>query len=255
MTLFKDQNNNNMVGWTDQVTGQTLTENRQLDATLGSVNAEAIADLSGQAALAIDIRGTFVGTMSFEATVGGTNYFAIPAIAQATGAYVTTATAAGVWLARCAGFRRIRVRCSAYTSGAAIVSIRCSQGGHLVLTENLPVSLIVTATGVTGAAVTLTIPAGGAGLFHYIGNIRVQRHTSALLTAGATPLIVTTTNLPGSLAMSFPADAAPQGQVSDQVFEPTQLLKSSVANTATTIVCPATTGVIWRATTMYRLGA
>jgi hypothetical protein len=62
--------------------------------------------------------------------------------------------------------------------------------------DNSP--LAVTATGAANAAVTLTIPAAGSGLFHYIDRIEIYR-VATLALAGTAALTVTTTNLPGSL--------------------------------------------------------
>ena len=76
------------------------------------------------------------------------------------------------------------------------------------------------------------------------------------MTAAATPTIVTTTNIPGSLAFSIPADAALQGQVYREVIEIGEhALKTTTNNSTTTIVCPITTGVIWRITAYYYVGA
>jgi hypothetical protein len=140
---------------------------------------------------------------------------------------------------------------SAYTSGSATVYLVSDVSPSELLMLPKSADQSVTNTGVAAAAVTLTLGAPGAGLFHFITRLIVQRHTSALLTAAATPLLVTTTNLPGSRVLSFPADAAPQGQVATEIIESSAPLKSSAANTATTIIMPATTGVIWRATADY----
>jgi hypothetical protein len=59
---------------------------------------------------------------------------------------------------------------------------------------------------------------------------------------------VTTTNLPGTLAFSFPADAAAQGTVDRWREDFAYPIASNAQNAATTIVCPATTNVIWRIT-------
>ena len=57
---------------------------------------------------------------------------------------------------------------------------------------------------------------------------------------------VTTTNLPGALAFSIPAEAAAQGSIYEKAMEPARALMASAQNTATTIVAPLTTNVIWR---------
>lgn len=112
----------------------------------------------------------------------------------------------------------------------------------------------VTAVGASaGAALTLTIPAGGTGLFQYITELNIYKFNAAALTAAATPVNVTTTNL-SSLVVPFPADAALQGTINKEQIKPRTPFKSNTANTATTIVCPVTTGVIWRVTALYYLG-
>lgn len=109
----------------------------------------------------------------------------------------------------------------------------------------------VTAVGASGASVTLTIPAAGAGLFHYLTHVHITMYAAAALTPSATPNSVTTTNLPGSIAWTFPTAGA-QGVVAliDETFNAAPI-KSSVSNTATTIVCPAFTGAIWRVIVNY----
>ena len=111
---------------------------------------------------------------------------------------------------------------------------------------------MVTAVGAAGAAVTLTLPAGGAGRFHYITSIELILYNTAARTGGATPVTVTTTNLPGTPAFTFPSAGA-VGTIERRELEPSFPLRSAAANTATTIVCPATTSVIWRVNVVYTL--
>lgn len=255
MAVLFDNRGNEYTGALDIITNQTVTDARASTANLSALNAEAIADLNGHCVATFDLRGTFVATVVFEATLDGTNYFSLPAINQATQAMITAPTAAGVFIVSVTGFRRIRARVSAYTSGTVVVAMRASMADYAITSIPYPATLTVTVTAATATAATLTIPAAGAGLFHYFTRILVQRHTSALLTAGTTPVLVTTTNLPGARVFSIPADAAPQGQVYTEIVEPSQPIKSSVANTATTIVAPLTTGVIWRLTADYYVGA
>lgn len=108
----------------------------------------------------------------------------------------------------------------------------------------------ITATGATGAGVTLTLPAS-PGKFHNIAYLEISAYSTAARTGSATPIVVTSTNLSGS-AFTF-ATAAAIGTTDKQILQ--QLIKSAVANTATTIVCPATTGIIWRVNVFYNLSA
>jgi hypothetical protein len=116
-----------------------------------------------------------------------------------------------------------------------------------------PSALAVTATAATGVAVTATLPAVAAQ-FHYVTSIEITLYSTAARTGSATPVVVTTTNLPGALAWTF-ATAAAVGTTDPKVLTPTTPLRSSVANTATTVVCPAVVGGVWRANVTYYTGA
>jgi hypothetical protein len=107
-----------------------------------------------------------------------------------------------------------------------------------------------TATGGAGAAVTLTLPAPGAGLFHHIVSLEVTAYNTAARTGSATPVLVTTTNLPGAPVITLPSAGA-VGATDRYSLPIAAPLKAAAANTATTVVCPATASVIWRVTATY----
>lgn len=106
---------------------------------------------------------------------------------------------------------------------------------------------VATNTGAAAAAVTLTIPAAPAGLSVYVQRLEVTQYATAALTGGATPVLVTTTQL-NSLALTFPTGQAVGVNFPVVVEGP---LKADTAATAVTIVCPATTSVIWRVVATY----
>lgn len=109
---------------------------------------------------------------------------------------------------------------------------------------------IVTATGTTGQAVTATLSAL-ADNFHYITFVEIAKFFTAANAASGTPLVVTTTNLPGSVAWSF---GQPTGVIGQEVTKASSFfspVRSSALNTNTTIACPATTGIIWRINVHY----
>jgi hypothetical protein len=108
----------------------------------------------------------------------------------------------------------------------------------------------VTATGAAGAAVTLTLPAPGAGLFHHIVSLEVTAYNTAARTGTATPVLATTTNLPGAPVVTLPSAGA-VGATDRYSLPIAAPLKATAAATATTVVCPATASVIWRVTATY----
>lgn len=75
----------------------------------------------------VQITGTFVATVNFEASLDGTNYVTIAAAPVAGGASVTTATAPGVWKIDVSGIRYLRARISGWASGAVTVQARCQK--------------------------------------------------------------------------------------------------------------------------------
>jgi len=221
-------------------------------ATLGALNAETVIVADGCATVTLDLRGTFSMTIEVAGTVDGTNWTLIPMrpVNQAAVAYVAAVvgTAAGTWVGQCAGYRSVRARVTAYTSGAATATLAANTSHYDNLLFGPVASNGGTAVGASGAAVTLTLASPGAGLRHYLTYLSINRFAAAVLTAAAAPVTVTTTNLPGSLAFSLPADAAAQGTLFPWREDFAFPLAASAQGTATTIVCPATTSVIWRVT-------
>lgn len=118
----------------------------------------------------------------------------------------------------------------------------------------IPCTLSISTTAATGVGVTATLPAV-ASQFHYISFIEIKKYFTAANAASATPLVVTTTNLSGSLAFTFGQPLGTIGSTDRDMHNPNAPIKSSVVNTATTIVCPATVGIIWRVNVYYYTAA
>ena len=223
-------------------------------ASLAAANALVQVAADGASTVLLNIVGTYVGSLVVEGSIDNANWFAIPVKPQAGGVYVLAlaSAAVGQWQGSCANASFVRARMSAFTSGSATVTVATDNAVSDVQSFLRACDAHVTVTAATSTAATLTLPAV-TGMFHYIGRILIERHTSALLTAAATPTIITTTNLPGARAFSIPAEAAAQGQVFREVIEPAVPLKSSAIGVATTIVAPLTTNVIWRMSADYYL--
>jgi hypothetical protein len=150
------------------------------------------------------------------------------------------------------GFKRIRTRVSAYTSGNVTVAARATIADFLINTATIPV-LAGTVTAAANTAATLTLAAPGAGLRHYITGLEITRNATAAL-AGTATLVITTTNLPGPLAWSVGNAMVAGGTQIDVQRDFSQPLQSSAQNTATTIVCPAAgAAVLWRINAYYYL--
>lgn len=248
-------------------------EARRLTGSLAALNAEVVADVNGDESAVIFINGTgtFNATYSVQGSPDGTNYFDLLCFPYAPGSVggtlpqpgqplvgevVNAATVQRILCAAVGGLQKIRIRLTAYTSGTAAITINCDAAASLnpYVRDQKAATLMVTATGAVSTAVTATLPAV-AGLRHYIDRISVVRSATAALTAAATPVVVTTTNLPGTPALTFGSDAGGIGIDREQVFDFGGAgIATNAVNTATTIAAPAWTGVIWRINVSYRLG-
>lgn len=231
-------------------------ENFKGAGVLGAVNAQVVIDCAGCSTVTVDMRDTFNLTWTIEGTVDETNWqtIAVRPINQAALIYAAfvAGSVLGTWVGVCAGYMRVRVRCSAFTSGSAVATIVASNALLDNAMDAGATPLTATAVGAAGAAVTLTIASPGVGLRHYLTYLSVIRFAAAALTPAAAPVTITSTNL-GTLAFSRGAEALAQG-VADIWREDFSFpLAAAAQNTATTIVCPITTNVIWRVTAGYRL--
>ena len=76
--------------------------------------------------IAIQITGTWVGTITFKSTVDNSTYtdLRVVSAADTTSAGVTTTTANGTWQGTITGFSKVRIVFTAFTSGTAVVSTR-----------------------------------------------------------------------------------------------------------------------------------
>ena len=113
-------------------TGIAQLKTAGLTATSSTCTATACLQMNvtaGTGGIAVQLAGTFVGTVTFEGTVNGTNWVAIQVIPPGTSRTgVTTATAAGIWQANVVGLTGFRARCSAFTSGT--INVALNRSGH-----------------------------------------------------------------------------------------------------------------------------
>jgi hypothetical protein len=100
--------------------------------SLTSTTSVTTASLNGADGAGVQLTGTWTATVQFEGSVDGSNFFAVNGTPyQSTGTLVTSATANGQWQFDIAGCSLFRVRCSAFTSGTIVVTIRSTSGSSL----------------------------------------------------------------------------------------------------------------------------
>lgn len=147
----------------------------------------------------------------------------------------------------------------ATVKAASTAAVAADTAQVVALSPNNPVQAqpstqFVTATGLAAAAVTLTIAAAGAGLFTYITSLHISRNATAAL-AGTATLVITSTNITGGPAWSVGNAMVAGGTQNDLVIAFASPVKTTTANTATTIVAPAPgAAVLWRINATYYTG-
>lgn len=243
--------------------------------TISTSNGIVSAATNGLSSIGVQILSVGTGgVIVFEGSGDNVNWAPLSGLTNGTQVSVTGTSVPGAWQFDGASVPYFRIRATALTSGTITGVIVLTANNSVVMLEqglvpaaltgiegglvvrDIPISspLAATATAAANTGATLTLNAAGAGLFHYITHIEITRTATAAL-AGTATLVVTSTNLPGSLAWSYGNAMAAGGTQKDTDITFYSPLKSSVANTATTIVMPAPgLGVLWRATAFYYTG-
>lgn len=260
MAQLFDIRGNEYQGLIDRIGGQVETDARALTQNIAALNGEVLLDVNGANTIVVHVTGTFVASLVVEGSIDGVTYPAtpMPLLNPLTGQYIanTITTTASLAQVHCAGFKRLRVRCSAFTSGVAIVGLRGGAAIARLVADQIPASACQSATAAVNTLTTLSLAAPGVGLFHYIDSIVVTRHVAVAVAAGAAaPVIITTTNLTGAPSFDTSVKVQNLGE-NDTVVNISfpRGLKSTTAATATTIVGPANASYIWKITAAFRVG-
>ena len=72
---------------------------------------------------AVQLVGTFTGTVTFEATVDSTNWAVINGMPVASTTPASTATAEGIWYITSNGLSGVRVKATAWTDGSLVATL------------------------------------------------------------------------------------------------------------------------------------
>ena len=89
-------------------------------------DAASVAGLPSPGFVAVQVTGTFSATITFEASVDGTNYVAFNMTPSNSGTDASTATAPGAFTKSTGAYSAFRARCSTYSSGSPVVTLRYS---------------------------------------------------------------------------------------------------------------------------------
>lgn len=210
-------------------------------------------------AATIELAGTFVGTMQFEAFTG-TTWTNINCTPPNSTTAVSSATAVGAWQCNVAAYSAIRVRSSAYTSGTAAVIINSAHasaksGGGAVYASGLGTSNVIPKGNGAGQLVDSNISDNGSGTYQ-LGGVDAAAPTAQVVkfqsvvagtsnTAGASPTIQmslgTGTGLPKPLLITGPIFATTGSTQQTAVIREVHLHTTAnlIANNTAVLFCRA----------------
>lgn len=180
----------------DRVRGDT-TNGLDVDVVRGPADVTASGSLAaaaqvvtlalaGQSAAAAQITGTWVGTITFEASLDGTTWTAINAVSASTSSPQTTTTVNGLYRITPGGLQQFRANMTAFTSGSATVLLRAGAGtGGMFANQVLPIkNTDGTSTQAIKAASTAAVAADQAAVVSLSPNSPVTPPTLTKGTQG-----------------------------------------------------------------------
>ena len=106
-----------------------MVQERTKDGSLTTNGQSLVLSTGEMAQAALQVSGTWTGTLQIEGTVDGTNWFSLNSSDPATGLIATSLTANGQYVTNVGGLNAIRVRSSAAMTGTAKVAIRATLAG------------------------------------------------------------------------------------------------------------------------------
>lgn len=113
--------------------------NRTASGTVAANNQSVEIAIGDKSAAAIDISGTFSGTLTFQATINGTTWFTIgvlPVGAGTNSVVANSTTTTGTWEMAAGSYQKVRVLGSSWSSGTATIALTATNGIRVVRLTN-----------------------------------------------------------------------------------------------------------------------
>lgn len=200
--------------------GAVVINDATASGTLTGASQNVPLALNGDSGAAVQITGTWAGTITFEGTVNGTDWSPINGTASTTSSPTSTTTVNGLFRLTPSGLASIRANMTAFTSGSAAIAMRASDGaGGTFANQILPTkNTDGTSTQAIKPASTAATLADAAGVVQD-ANIGNQADASATTDAGTFSLIALTkrllSKLPAALGGTSTALSLPVALASD----------------------------------------
>ena len=194
--LVKDANSQANTSQTAENTSVIIDKmsNRTASGTVAANNQSVEIAIGDKSAAAIDISGTFSGTLTFQATINGTTWFTIgvlPVGAGTTSVIANSTTSTGTWEMAAGSYQKVRVIATSWTSGTATIALTATNGIRVVrLSNGVSIGGIIDdilslsfnrTSGVTTAYAANQVIAEATGLAKTIANVARGNGTSGYL--------------------------------------------------------------------------
>ena len=118
--------------------GSVSSVDTTASGSITAISQNVALALNGKSGAAIQITGTWVGTLQFEGTLNGTDWVAVNGVFAGTSTPGTTITANGLVRLTPSGLAQLRIISTAWTSGTATITMRASDAaGGTFLNQSL----------------------------------------------------------------------------------------------------------------------
>lgn len=220
------------------VTPLNATPDITASGTLTAAAQTVVLSLAGQSGAAVQVGGTWVGTLTFEASLDGTTWYAINAVSASTSQPQSTTTVNGLYRATPAGTQQMRVNMTAFTSGSASVLMRAGVGtGGVFANQILPTKIT---DGTNSAAIKAASTAAAATDPAVV--VAISPNNAVAVTGtffqATQPVSLTSTTITGSVAVTggltdtqLRATAVPVSGAFFQATQPVSLTSTTITGT------------------------
>ena len=231
-----------------------------MQAAAIAVGNGATLDVNGFSTTIVELSGTFVATVTFEASIDDVSWTAISAVQTGTTNIASTATGIGIFRLSTAGIKSLRARISSYTSGAvtangrSIVSattpkvVSLATGSTISLAAGANVIGGVTQSGTWNVGSITTLPALVAGAA-IIGKVGIDQTTP-----GTTNAVSLAASVPATTTMQSAAVAVGNGTSLDVNGFATTIIELSGTFVATIAFEASIDDVTWNAISAVQTG-
>lgn len=176
------------------INNKTSAQFSSSTGVLAGITQTVSLSLTDESAGTVQITGTWIGTITFEGTIDGTNFNPINAVSASTSSPQTTTTVNGLYRLTPASFSAFRVNMTAFTSGSATISMRATKGvGGIFTNQILPIRIDQTTNGNTNrvniGADGQVATNGTVFAFSTVNSSSVQLAASAIFTGGIESIV------------------------------------------------------------------